>query len=269
MALELAALKPLVNALLLPPGGWIPLLAAAWGLRQSRWRRLSGGLAVLALTGLWLSMCVGTARWMQDHLLQVPPPLTATQRQALAQGAARQDAAIVVLGSGRETLAQEYGRSMLSPVGLQRLAYGQWLAQQTGLPLAYAGGVGWGEDGTVSEAETAASMLREQPGQAPLRWLDPRSRDTRENAENIVPLLRADGVQRIVLVTSASHMPRSLRWFQAAAGQQVEILPAPTGYIGHDDAGPLAWLPSGRGAMLVHAAWHEVVGLWLTPRSPG
>ncbi len=279
MAIELAALKPLVGALLLPPGGWIVPLAAAWLLRR---RRAAAPLAALALVGLWLSMCTGTARWLQDALLQPPPALTSTQRQALAASAGQQPTAIVVLGSGRETLAPEYGRSMLSPVGLQRLVYALWLARQTGLPLAYAGGVGWGEDGTTSEAETAASIAREQPGQPALRWLDTRSRDTRENAENIVPLLRADGVRRIVLVTSASHMPRALRWFKAAAAggspkepmksmksmetmETIELVPAPTGYIGDDDAAALAWLPSGRGALAVHTAWHEWVGLWLTP----
>ena len=48
--------------------------------------------------------------------------LRATELVALPRSA------IVVLGGGREARAPEYGRGMLSPVGLHRLAYGLWLA---------------------------------------------------------------------------------------------------------------------------------------------
>lgn len=67
----LGPLKPLLNALLLPPGLWLPLLALAWALRR---RRSATPLFVAATLGLWLSLCGGTARWLQDHWLHPPPP---------------------------------------------------------------------------------------------------------------------------------------------------------------------------------------------------
>jgi uncharacterized SAM-binding protein YcdF (DUF218 family) len=262
---ELAALKPLLGALLLPPGVGLLLVAAGWRLRQR-----AGGRAVMVIAWLlcWLSLCGGSARWLQDRVLRPPPPLSEAQIQELADSLRSPRlprSAIVLLGGGREALAPEYGRGMLSPVGLYRLAYGLWLARRSGLPVAYAGGVGWADQGTTSEAEIASTIAREEQHR-PLRWIDDRSRDTRENAQRIVPLLAADGVRRIVLVTSATHMPRALRLFRAALlerglGNDIELLPAPTGFIGTDGGGILSWLPSGEGALQVHAVCHELAGL--------
>jgi uncharacterized SAM-binding protein YcdF (DUF218 family) len=266
---ELSALKPLIAALLLPPGGLLLTAAGAWGLRR-RHPRTAATLFGTALVGLWLAHCAGSARWLQDRVLQPPAALSLRQVEALAAGAGQVRAArtaIVVLGGGREERATEYGRGMLSPTGLARLHYGVWLAQHTHQPLAYAGGIGWGEDGAVSEAEVAAAIVQELTGQRP-RWMDGSSRDTRENARNILPPLQRDGVRRIVLVTHAAHLPRALRWFRAAAqerGLDIELIPAPTGFVGDDEAGAMAWMPTGRGAQLVHAALHEIAGQLLAP----
>lgn len=262
---ELAALKPLIGALLLPPGIGLLLVAAGWRLRH---RTVGRVILPIALLLCWLSMCGGSARWLQDRMLRPPPPLSEAQIQELADSLRSPRlprSAIVVLGAGREPLAPEYGRGMLSPVGLHRLAYGLWLARRSGLPVAYAGGVGWADRGTTSEAEVANAIAREEHHR-PLRWVDDRSRDTRENAQHIVPLLAADGVRRIVLVTSATHMPRALRLFRAALlerglAKDIELLPAPTGFIGTDREGILTWLPSGEGALQVHAVCHELAGL--------
>ncbi|HMX11503.1 MAG TPA: YdcF family protein [Burkholderiaceae bacterium] len=262
---ELAALKPVLGALLLPPGVGLLLVAAGWRLRL----RPGGRLLMLAALALcWLSLCGGMAQWLQDRVLRPPPPLSEAQVQELAESQTSPRlprSAIVVLGAGRESLAPENGRGMLSPVGLHRLAYGLWLARRSGLPLAYAGGVGWADRGETSEAEIASAIAREEH-RRPLRWVDDRSRDTRENAQRIVPLLAADGVRRIVLVTSASHMPRALRLFRTALIEQrlvhqIELLAAPTGFIGGSDAGLLAWLPSAQGALQVNAVCHELAGL--------
>lgn len=263
---DIAAFKPVIAAVLLPPGGLLLLLALAWVARR-RHPRAAGVLAVAALTGLWLSQCVGTARWMQDSLLRPPPALTPRQVDELASVADGPPTAIVVLGSGRENSAEEYGRGMLSPAGLGRLTYGLWLARRSGWPVAYAGGIGWAEQGKVSEAEIAERIAADQGGPVP-RWLDGLSRDTAENARNILPMLQASGIRRIVLVTHASHMPRALRWFRSAAGDAgPAIVPAPTGFIDtSDDSAAMAWLPSARGAFLVQTALHEVGGALLTAR---
>jgi uncharacterized SAM-binding protein YcdF (DUF218 family) len=170
-----------------------------------------------------------------------------------------------VLGAGRHVSRPEYGHGELTANGLVRLRYGAWLARRTGWPLAYSGGVGWGQGGSLSEAEIADTIVREELG-TPLRWRESASRDTAQNARLSVPMLQAAGVKRIVLVTQASHMPRALRWFRAAAGPgQIDIVAAPTDFIGTGDSTLLDWVPTARGAHLVQAASHEIFGLWLAP----
>lgn len=57
---------------------------------------------------------------------------------------------------------------------------------------------------------------------------DPTSLNTYENAVNVKKILKEQGIRRVLLVTSAMHMPRSLRIFQR---QGIEAIPAPTDFL--------------------------------------
>ena len=59
-------------------------------------------------------------------------------------------------------------------------------------------------------------------------WLDTDSRNTYENAVNSRALLEPKGIKKISLVTSASHMPRAVKLFEA---QGFEVTPLPTDYL--------------------------------------
>jgi uncharacterized SAM-binding protein YcdF (DUF218 family) len=96
------------------------------------------------------------------------------------------------------------------------------------------------------------------------RWLEPRSRDTEENAQLTMPMLMSDGVEHVILVTHALHMPRALRQFEKAAAGQIQITPAPVSELSLDDIPLLNWMPSGSGMKAMHAALHELIGLWVT-----
>ena len=65
---ELGFVKPLLTSLALPPAA--PLLLALLGLLLA-WRTQRAGLALaaLALAGLWLLACHGTAVWLARHAL--------------------------------------------------------------------------------------------------------------------------------------------------------------------------------------------------------
>lgn len=251
--------KPLLSALVQPPASLLLLILLGLWLVRHR-PRLGGGLIVLSTVGLWLMCCVATAHWLQDAVLRPPPALTTAQVRALMRGPDQTPTAIVVLGAGRHRLAAEYGISNLTQHAMVRLRYGVWLARHTGQPLAYAGGVGWAQTGERSEAETAAQIVQDDYGTS-LRWVESRSRDTRENADLMVPMLESAGVRRIVLVTHASHMPRALRAFRDAAGKRMVIVPAPVAAVTREDQPALDWLPSQQGYLLVHSALHEVFGL--------
>ncbi len=248
--MDLGALKPLLSSLLLPPAG--PLLLALLGLLLV-FKKKRGGLALatLSLLLLWLLSCHGTAVWLAQNALPQLAPLSA---QALKTGRAQ---AIVVLGSGLLPQAPEYGQPQPGDRSAARLRYGVALARQSGLPIAFTGGVGWAASGDTSASEAAvAARVALQDYGVVLRWVEAESRDTSGNARLLAPLLKRDGVQRIALVTDAWHMPRALAAFEQAG---LCVLPAPMGFVlpAHRDA--LEWLPSAQGLL----ASQHVLREWL------
>ena len=263
-ALGIEGWKAYIGPLLLPP---VPLLwlvlAGAWLMQR---RRLAGWILVMTgCAGIWLSCTQAAGHYLLHGLLKPPAALTSAQVVAL-RGAP--DTAILVLGGGRSPLREEYGTADLHPRGIERLRYGTYLARTTGLPLGFSGGVGWGAGpgGTdSSEAAVAARIAAAELG-VPLRWQEARSRDTRENAALSVPMLRASGVRRIVLVTHGYHMPRALRAFKQAAATQpagLVIVPAPMGLGGEGALRAMDWMPSLTGIEQTRLALHELLGRWL------
>ena len=264
----LGQLKPVLAALLLPPAPFLLLALAGAGLTRRR-PRTARGLIVLACVGVWLCSCVGAARWVEESWLALPAPLDATERAQLkARAAAGESIAIVVLGGGVNPQAPEYGGADLASPSLFRLRYGLWLGRQTGIPVAASGGVGWGPSspGIQPEASRMAEIAQAEYG-APLRWVETASRDTHENAVNTLALLGPAGIREIVLVTHATHLPRALREFRAAAAVDaasasspaMRITPAAMGQAWPADSPLLRWLPSSEGTLRVRAALHEVL----------
>jgi uncharacterized SAM-binding protein YcdF (DUF218 family) len=245
--LQPGELKPILTALVLPPTG--PLLLALLGLLIATRRRTAG--VALAAMCIVVTLALGShavARLLAHELL---PPVAPVQASAL-----RDVQAIVVLGAGIWVDPPEYGSAQPNEAALVRLRYAARLARQTGKPLAFVGGLGWGGmDGAETEGTVARRMLQEDYG-LQVRWLDDRSRDTEENATRMAELARRDGVRRIALVTDAIHMPRAAAAFRRAG---FEVVPAPTDFPGPQLNAVLEWLPSAAGLV----ACRHVIREWL------
>ncbi len=260
---DLAPWKPALTALLLPPVPFlVVMLLAAWVI--ARRRRGGWWLLILGAAGIWFGSTEVAADALQRALLGPTQALSAHELRRLGPGGTdAQGSAIVVLGGGREFFAAEYGDANLNPASLGRLRYGLWLGRETALPVAYSGGVGHAQPQGRSEAEIAARIARSEFGQT-LKWTEGRSRDTRENAAFTVALLRPAGVTRIVLVTHAWHMPRSVRAFEQAIAQQgagIGVVAAPIGMARHVSLPLLRWLPSNEGFVTTRSVWREALGL--------
>ena len=248
--------KPVLTALLLPPVPFLLLMLI--GARLILARRGLGWMLVLLGTALiWLGSCAGSARLLAQVALHPPPALSAERLRTLKTPAT--PTAIVVLGGGMEPLAPEYGAASLQHYSLERLRYGIWLSRETGLPLAFSGGVGWAQPGATPEARIAAQIAANEFGR-PLKWVEDQSRDTRENAARSVALLRAAGVRRIVLVTHGWHMPRALRAFEAAAGTDIRIEAAPMGLALGTETRVLTWMPTSKGITDLRNVLRELLG---------
>jgi len=249
--MDLGALKPVLAALVLPPVSLLVL--ALVGLLLTGFNKKRSGLTLATISVLLLALlsCHGTAVWLARAALpQFSPVDLAGLRAAKVQ-------VIVILGGDVLPVAPEYGHSQPAAATAARLRYGAWLARQSGLPLAFSGGLGWAAHSTQTEpeAEVAARVLQQDYGLA-LRWRESQSRDTAGNARLMAPLLRQAGVQRIALVTHAWHMPRAVLAFEQAG---LAVTPAPMAYVLPAQSEPLEWLPSAQGLQ----ASRQVLREWL------
>ena len=250
----LGEFKAIAAALLLPPAS--PLLLAAAGLL---WLRHSLGRLLIAagLLTLWLLSCNAVAVWLAQRVL---PQVSVLEPSRQAQLGASGVQAIVVLGGGVQPFSPEYGQAQPNASTVARLRYGIQLAKRSGLPLAFAGGVGWSNAGqaVASEASTARVFTAEHG--LTLRWADDQSRDTAENAARLRDLLAPAGIQHIALVTHAWHMPRSQALFETAG---FSVLPAPTSFVLESERPLLEWLPSAHGLTASRQVLRERLGLQL------
>lgn len=260
--LDLGNLKPLLTALVLPPTGPLLLLLAGLWLMHRRRPRVSWRArtcVAMAVLGLWALSCQRTAIWLENHLLPVLSPVQP------AQLAAAQVQAVVVLGGGIEANAPEYGSTQLNALSMERLRYGIWLSKQLQVPIAFAGGIGWGnaapagQPALPAEATIAARVAHEVYGM-PIGLLESQSRDTRENGALMAPLLLKGGLTRIALVTHAWHMPRAMAAF---AHKGLEVVPAPMGFTSGYERPALDALPSGHGMAASRRILREWLGLQL------
>jgi uncharacterized SAM-binding protein YcdF (DUF218 family) len=221
-----------VKHLLMPPGILLLLLVLAWWFRRSR-PRLAGVCFALGAGGFWLMSLPVAVQW-GAKALEREPPLARDEWATLAQ---RADA-IIVLGAGRERGDLAWGADQPTGVALERERYAARLAKASGLPILTSGGLHYGTP--PSEARLMADSLRDDFG-VTVRWQEERSRTTWENAEFSAEVLLPEGVKRVVVVTQAWHMPRAVWSFQKAG---FEVVAAPMGFLGVDNARPLAgWIP--------------------------
>lgn len=247
-------IRYLFKQLLLPPGGLLLLLLAAWWLRR-RSPRLAALCFVLGFGGLWLmSLPVTVER--AARMIESEVALDRSQWRDLGQRAQ----AIVVLGAGREQSDPAWGADQPSHIALERLRYASRLAEASGLPILASGGLHYGEP--PSEALLAAEALQRDFA-TETRWLEERSRTTWENALYSAEILKKAGIERIVLVTSASHMPRS-RWCFEEVG--LEVIAAPVGFVGVPNGRPFGgWLPESKAVWQNGMLLNEAVGMLVYP----
>ena len=239
-------LKKILASLILPPLG--PLILIAAGLVLSIHRPRAG--RILASLGLLaaLALCTPTTVNLLLADLESAPPVNA---EALAEADA-----IVILAGGRRSYAPEFDGETVNALSLERIRYGARLARQSKLPVMVTGGA---PKGGTAEGELMKVSLEEDFGIS-VQWVESRSRDTRENAEYCAALMLPSGHRRIVLVTHAAHMRRSVEAFEAAG---FSVVPAPTAHLLNRKADEGA-IPSLPGMNSAYAGWyasHEWLGL--------
>ena len=208
-----------VSQLLLPPGGLILLALIGLIFSKRLWGRVLIGLSLIFF---WLLATEPVRDLLVSPLENRYSTLDLRQLESLDRYA------IVLLGGGVYERAPEYmGRDSLHSGAMMRTIYAADLARQTGLDIYTTGGVVLAKQ-TEPEGEIMRRWLIRLGVPAERLHSETASRNTWENAANLKERLAAAGVARVILVTTAWHMPRSV-WVFESLGMQV--VPAPCDYV--------------------------------------
>ena len=162
---------------------------------------------------------------------------------------------VVVLGGGHTSDARLPITSQLSGASLVRLVEGIRLHKTLeGAKLVLSGGSIFDP---VPEARVMADLALALGVKKEDIVLESVSKDTADEARLIQKIA---GNDRFVLVTSASHMPRSLALFR---GLGMRPIPAPTGHRVKErrGIGPGMFFPSAGSLGKAEKAFHEYLGL--------
>ncbi len=200
-------LYPLSLAALLLIGGLL--------IRKPQWRKRAIFLATLLI---WL----GGNGWVTGALLK------SLEWQYLPLENIPNADIIVVLGGGTQPHLYPRPGPELDDAG-DRIIYGAQLYREGKAPLILVTGghLPWSFSPQGAAQEMADLMtFMGVPENAIL--LEEESANTYENAIFTKNILAPRGITRIILVTSAFHMPRSVAVFEK---QGFEVIPAPTDFI--------------------------------------
>jgi len=250
-------LSKLLPIFIYPLGLACVLIIAA--LLLMRRRRLQRVALILALLILWLFsnrwIALGLARSLERSYL---PPAEIPQMEVA-----------VLLGGG--TLPSEPPRQMVEVNGSgDRVLYAAWLYQQGKVEhILLSGGLLDWETGKSTPAQDMAALLEMMGVPSDALWLQTESRNTYEDAVYSARLLKSKGVQRVLLVTSAWHMPRAVDFFQS---QGMEVVPLPVDFSVTEDGWRqlmqgdlrtqvLASMPSAENLALTSRMLKEYIGM--------
>ena len=191
---------------------------------------------IIALFLLWkrprlAAFCIGLAlfvllfssnAWISRFLV------SSLEWQNIPSGELPTAEAIVVLGGATKSAYEPRKTADLSEAG-DRILYAAQLYRQEKAPLIIASGgrIDWAGGG-IPESEDIAKLLTFMGVDPKDIIQDPDSLNTYQNTVNVKKILLERNIDRVLLVTSAMHMPRSLAIFKQ---QGIQAIAAPTDFL--------------------------------------
>jgi uncharacterized SAM-binding protein YcdF (DUF218 family) len=171
-----------------------------------------GLLIILVASNAWVSsLLMQSLEWQQISSEELP-----------------EAEAIILLGGSTRVPTPPRNTVEITEAG-DRVLYAAHLYKEGKAPLIIATGgrITW-LDNAPPEADSMKNLLIEigVPESAIIE--ETQALNTYENALYTKKILEQRGIKQSLLVTSASHMPRSLRVFQK---QEIDVIPAPTDFL--------------------------------------
>lgn len=245
-------IHPLIVAVLLLLTGWL------LGWRWPRVGHLVVGAGILALV---VPALPPVADALYGSLEQAHPPVAARDVPPAD--------AIVVLGGGvGAPVAPRIDPDFNDASDRIVHAFRLYQADRAPRIVVSGGRLPWTE--TPPEAYTLRNVLMEWGVPESAIWTEPESATTYENARRTAVLLQERGLERVLLVTSAAHMPRAQAVFCTAG---VPVVPAPTDHrVVQRPRSVLGYVPSAAALGRSTGAIREYVGYaayrlrgWIAP----
>ena len=245
------------------PLTWVVLLLllsviSLWWQKQ-RLAKLSATSSLLLLSFISLPI---TSQWLM-HQLESRYPVQAINDIQPAD-------VILVLGGGIHGSAPPWRLAPDLNDAADRVAYAAQLyhAGKASHILVSGGTLSWkGVQQSEASAMKALLVQLSVPEFAIIE--EDKSQSTYENMKNSQTILANLGMQKVLLVTSAAHMPRSMATAFVNLPASISINAAATDIrvvaVGGD---LLDYLPQASGLAMFTEAWHEWVG-WLVYRLKG
>jgi len=226
---------------------------AALALYQLKRTRVGAALLIAAVAWLWLWSMPVFGGWVRCQLEQVYPAVPIEKMESAD--------AIVVLGGGTESPFPPRLYPEVTAAG-DRMLHAARLYKAGKAPLIIAsGGAGFRMPRAMDpEAEAIQSILEDLGVPKSAVLIEKASRDTHENALFTKRIADERGFKKILLVTSALHMPRALEEFRAVCP---ETYPAAADFeiIFGGELTVFDWLPDVRALEGSSRAFKELVAL--------
>lgn len=238
---------------------FILVILALFLRRKQRWLT-----TVLILT--LLCLLLGGNRWLSFWLAR------SLEWRYLPLNPVPQADVIVILGGGTES--EQYPRPMVEVNSAgDRVLYAARLFKEGKAPhlLLSGGNISWSNARVMSPADEMADLLDLMDIPQDAIWLQPKSQNTYEDALFCSQIIKEKGLQRVLLVTSAQHMPRAVALFQH---QGITVIPAPVDYTvtqpGWDnlfapnfETFAVNLMPNVSSLSLTTAVLKEYLGIWV------
>lgn len=227
--------------------------------RKPRWLT-----TILILTLLFVLL--GGNRWLSFWLAR------SLEWRYLPPNPVPQAEVIVVLGGGTES--EQYPRPMVEVNSAgDRVLYAAKLFKEGKAPhiLLSGGNISWNNARAMSPADEMADLLGLMDIPKDAIWLQAKSQNTYEDALFCSQIIKEKGLKRVLLVTSAQHMPRAVALFQH---QGIAVIPAPVDYTvtqpGWDnlfapnlETLAVNLMPNVGSLSLTTAIFKEYLGIWV------
>lgn len=233
-----------------PLGFFFLLAALAVGVGLFRRPRGALVLAGVALAWLWVWSMPAVAERLQASRESRYESLPVEEVPAA-------DAIVVLGGTFRSDEAWPYPSAGGT---IDRYWHGARLYHAGRAPkIILSGGRHPDRPDRLSEAESGAQFLRDLGVPEDALILDNLARNTHEHTRYLQPMLEEEGLERLLLVTSATHMPRAEAVFRHAG---LEVIPVATDF--QVPSNPVVtlrrFLPSVEGLRNSTQVVHEWVG---------